>query len=121
MITPKRSYGDAAEAFVADHLIKAGFVILQRNYAKQFGEIDLIACKDNLLIFVEVKMRHNPYMDLSEVITPSKQKKIITVAKYYLTLHNHNDKTWRFDVALVEQINGIPQLCYLPDAFTANF
>lgn len=76
--------GKEAEEKVAHTLIKDGFTILERNYRKKYGEIDLIASKPALMVFVEVKMRQHNYFDLSDVITPSKQRKIIAVAKEYI-------------------------------------
>ena len=67
--------GKKGEDIVAKKLKSEGFSILHRNYRKRFGEIDIIAVKKDLLIFVEVKMRKNPLFDLSYLIVPSKQKK----------------------------------------------
>lgn len=109
--------GKAGEERVAQYLEKHGFSILEKNYAQRTGEIDLIACKGELLVFVEVKMRTETSFDLCEVITYSKQKKIISVAKNYLARHDqdHTTKSCRFDVALID--NATNRLTYLPDAF----
>jgi len=109
--------GKAGENIIAKNLEKQGFSILHKNYTKQYGEIDLIACKDNLLIFVEVKMRKNPMFDLSYLITPSKQKKISKVAKEYVSRYNHNTKTCRFDVALIVGTKYNHTITYIPNAF----
>ncbi|MCD8090334.1 MAG: YraN family protein [Clostridiales bacterium] len=77
-----------------------GYKILERNYFKRGGEIDIIAEKDDVLVFVEVKYRT---MDLygpgSQAVTKTKQKKICNTAKIYLA---DNDLSWdrdmRFDV-----------------------
>ena len=37
------------------HLVKHSFKILDRNYRKKWGEIDIVAKKDNILHFIEVK------------------------------------------------------------------
>ena len=83
--------GREAEEKVAHNLIKDGFTNLSGITAKRHGEIDLIASKPVLLVFVEVKMRQHNYFDLSDVITPSKQRKIIAVAKEYIGDGNKND------------------------------
>lgn len=109
--------GTHAELFVARQLEKEGFSILEHNYKKKYGEIDLIASKKDLLVFVEVKMRTTRYFDAAELITPSKQRKIIITASAYLAKHAIDDKHCRFDVALVETHNNTFTMTYLSDAF----
>jgi len=122
-ITERRKCGNEGEKFVAQALEKQGFTIEQRNYQWRMGEIDLIARKKQLLVFVEVKTRTKKYadFDLSMVITPSKQHKIIATAQHYLALHDLQDVGARFDVALIEpDTQGNPHLTYIPDAFQCN-
>ena len=103
---------------VAQHLIKDGFTILEYNYRKKGGEIDLIASKPGLLVFVEVKMRQENYFDLGDVITPSKQRKIIAVAKNYIGLKGGTfEQSYRFDVALLQGTQTGLELTYIPNAF----
>ena len=109
--------GSQAEQFVARHLEKQGFTILDQNYKKKFGEIDVIAIKADLLIFVEVKMRSKSYFDSAELITVTKQRKIINVAYEYISRYKHDDKTCRFDVALVGLQENNPHITYISDAF----
>jgi len=100
----KSSYklrGIAAEDYVAQQLKLQGFSIAAQNYQKQYGEIDIIAQKKDLVLFVEVKCRKNPLFDVSSVITHSKKKKIIAVAKQYIAQHKLDEHTFRFDVAFV--------------------
>ena len=56
-MTIKRQVGDFGEEITAEYLEKNGYRILDRNYSKPFGEIDIIAIKDDLIAFVEVKTR----------------------------------------------------------------
>jgi len=113
-------FGSQAEDFVADWLCKNGFKILQRNYRKFFGEIDLIASKKNLIVFVEVKARKSEYFNLSELITYSKQKKIINTARHYIAKHRITDSILRFDVALVLCLENKLELNYIENAFTQS-
>lgn len=54
-ITTKNK-GDYFEAKAVEFLIESGFVIVEQNYyAKKLGEIDIIATKDDVYHFVEVK------------------------------------------------------------------
>ena len=110
-------FGLQGEDIAAHALEKQGFTIAHRNYRKQYGEIDLIACKDDLLVFVEVKRRKKTQFDLEQLITVSKQKKIISVAKEYISRFDHDEKYCRFDVALIDGNS----LTYLTDAFGEEF
>lgn len=111
----KSSLGLQGEEKAVHYLQAEGFTIVQRNFAKRGGEIDIIACKGDLLIFVEVKTRSNAYFSTSEVVTPSKQKKIIYTAKSFLAQSEYVDKACRFDVILVE--GGSLQVTHIPHAF----
>jgi putative endonuclease len=98
-----------------------GYTVQARNYSWRGGEIDIIAQKDNSVMFIEVKMRQHHYFSLSEIITSSKQRKIIATARKYI----HENASWhetiyRFDVALLELLNdGTYTTTYIPNAFTA--
>lgn len=109
--------GQKGEQLVADYLVEQGFQILARNYRRAFGEVDLIAEKDDLLAFVEVKLRSHVYFDLSEVITLSKQKRIILTAKDFLARYTGGERVCRFDVALINNQQGQLLLDYIANAF----
>lgn len=80
--------GDLGEDMAAENLEKNGYELLCRNYRKRYGEIDIIARKENRLYFVEVKTRRGEsYGSPLESITPRKQKKIYQVAQEYLAEH----------------------------------
>ncbi len=113
----KQNIGYSAENFVAAHLEHVGFTILEQNYKKRYGEIDIIAQKDSLLIFVEVKMRQDAYFDPAELVTPAKQHRILLVAQEYIERKTNGSMECRFDVALVEWAAGQPAITYLADAF----
>ena len=87
-------YENVAEKFLVEH----GINILERNFRCRIGEIDLIGIDDDTLVFFEVKYRKNSqYGSPFEAVDYRKQKKIISVAKYYLAYRNM-DKFIRFDV-----------------------
>jgi putative endonuclease len=112
-----QSLGNEGELFVIDVLQKEGFSILHQNYRKFFGEIDIIGYKKNLYVFVEVKTRTKKSIPMSDLIIPSKQKKIIKTAESFIAKHQITQATCRFDVALVTK-NPILELTYIPNAFT---
>ncbi len=113
--------GRGGEAIVAHYLSKQGFTILAFNYAKQFGEIDLIASKKSLLVFVEVKMRSSAFDHREELILPSKQRKIVKVAKEFIMQRGVEDITYRFDVAFVEGEGERARITYIEDAFQESW
>ena len=53
----KRKIGDFGEDLAARYMIEKGYEILCRNFSKPYGEIDIIAIKDDIICFVEVKTR----------------------------------------------------------------
>lgn len=116
-IEPRKQFGNLAEDFVADYLTKNGFIINARNFNLRCGEIDIIATKNNLVSFIEVKSRNTNYFGLSEVITKSKQRKIILTAKYYIAKHKLYNNICRFDVALLQKTEDGFDIKYIPNAF----
>jgi len=106
------------EAQVVAWLKAHDYEILAQNYTSKMGEIDIIAQKGDVVSFVEVKMRLTAYFALSELITPSKQKKIIMTAKRYIALNSNSNHVYQFDVALLEKISHDNfKIEYLPNAF----
>jgi len=120
MVHKKSITGQYGEELVVGYLRDQKFTILERNYRQQYGEIDIIAMNHEALIFVEVKTRRSCRFDFSCVITPTKQKKIAAVARHYLTRHTYEDKTYRFDVALVEGMQNKEHITYIPQAFVIH-
>lgn len=112
--------GSHGEEKVALWLKKQGFTIKEMNYRQRCGEIDIIAAKDDVLAFIEVKLRTHAYFNISEVITPAKQAKIIRTAMVYIMEHKITNKVYRFDVALLEKHTDKYKLTYVPNAFTKN-
>jgi putative endonuclease len=114
-----RIRGNEAEEYVTQLLRDQGCTIHERNYRWRGGEIDIIMQQNEVISFVEVKMRQKNYFALSEIITAHKQKKIITTARKYISEHTHHDVVYRFDVALLEALDhGTYTTTYVPNAFT---
>lgn len=99
-----RKVGAEAEDLAISELEKAGYKILERNFFARVGEIDIIAEKDKVICFVEVKYRHsNNYGTALEAVTGSKIRKIIKSAKKYLYDKKLFDQNWRIDVVAIER------------------
>lgn len=113
----RQHLGNSGEELVAHYLQANGYTIIARNYRKKFGEIDIIAENKESIAFVEVKNRRSIFFDLSQVITRSKQRKIIAVAKAFLLHHTRGEKACQFDIALVEGEGSAAKIQYIPRAF----
>jgi len=94
--------GLEAEEKASAYLKQEGYTILAQNFHSKFGEIDIIACKDTILHFCEVKFSES--YDPITRITPSKMAKIIKTINYYLLTHSTN-LDYQIDAILVTPKN----------------
>lgn len=98
--------GKWGEALAANFLRKKRYEIIGANFKSRYGEIDLIACKGDILAFVEVKLRKSSeFAEARENVGVSKQRKIKTTAELWLAL-NECDLQPRFDVVEIYAPNG---------------
>jgi len=115
----KRRQGAEAEAVAARFLEQAGYTILERNYRGPAGEIDLVASKGQVLVFVEVKMRTSrDFGHPAEAVTPKKQRRIIETAKHYLTGHGRSGWDVRFDVIAMLGSGPEAEIQHIENAFS---
>jgi putative endonuclease len=109
--------GTSAETWVAALLMAKGFRILARRWKSPLGEIDLIARRRKLLIFVEVKAR-GQLTDAEWSITPHQRRRIAAAAEVWLSLHpDDRIRDVRFDAILVAPAR-FPR--HIPAAFDAS-
>lgn len=87
----KRQTGMSGEESAARYLIKKGYVIVERNYYGTGGEIDIIAVKDNVIAFVEVKLRTSELVQPQDAVTKSKRQKLIKTAEEYTSKHGYQN------------------------------
>jgi putative endonuclease len=83
-----KTKGNIAESKAAEFLKDNNFKIIERNFYTKFGEIDIIAFKNSVFHFIEVKSGKN--FEPVYNITPSKLQRIIKSAYVYLKKHNIN-------------------------------
>jgi len=77
--------GREGEAKAAEYLRKKRYEIIGANYRCRFGELDLIAKKRDLVIFVEVKLRKNDHFGAAaDAVTFSKREKLKKAALLWL-------------------------------------
>ena len=94
-----RAKGDAGEEKACSYLRSVGFDIIDRNVYSRFGEIDIIAMKDEVLHFIEVKSG-NDYEAAVQNITPMKMQRFMKTVASYQKKH-HLDLDYCIDGAIV--------------------
>lgn len=111
--------GEEAELAACDYLQRQGLKLLERNYEKKTGEIDLIMQEGQYRVFVEVRQRTNPgYTSALESVTKAKRAKIIRTALFYLQEKKLVDKMpCRLDVVGVDFVFGEYKFDWIKDAF----
>lgn len=94
--------GNLGEDIIANYIIKKGYIILDRNFECNKGEIDIIAKDKEEIVFIEVKTRTDMlFGEAREAITKHKKKHLLNSIKYYLYKRNLEDEYVRIDVAEV--------------------
>jgi putative endonuclease len=118
----RRAQGDAAEERACRHLDRSGFMIVERNCRTKGGEIDIVARKGDVLVFVEVRSREVPdFGTPEETVTPAKRRRIVVAARQYLS--KVPPSSWRearFDVIAIEGSGDAAVLRHYPAAFDAK-
>ena len=83
-----RDYGNRSEDRAVKYLENIGFRIVERNYyARRLGEIDIIALKNGVVHFIEVKSSKGEFDPIYN-ITISKLSRVIRSAQYYMKVKN---------------------------------
>lgn len=113
--------GAWGESVAAQYLTKKRYNLVAANYSCRFGEIDLIVCDKEFLVFVEVKLRKSArFARAAEHVDIYKQNRLRTTAELYLS-ENPTDLQPRFDVIEIYAPDGIetkkPEIYHLEDAF----
>lgn len=87
MSDPRRALGALGERLAADHLRRAGYEIVDRNFRTRFGELDIVAVGDRCLVFCEVKTRvrgRGSGGDPLESIGDAKRRRLRSMAAQWL-------------------------------------
>lgn len=98
--------GNLGEDYAAKLLTDAGYALLARNFSTSRGEIDIVAQKDGVIAFVEVKTRSEGALCApGAAVNAAKQRRIIRAAAEYLQRYEVNLQP-RFDVVTVVTARG---------------
>jgi len=107
MLSPKE-VGKLGEDIAVKFLRKKRYKILERNFQKdikglKFGEIDIVAKKDNVIIFIEVKtLRRESEIFPEERVNFKKRQIIEKMAEIWLSQHKISlDSLWQIDVLAI--------------------
>ena len=98
-----RAKGNLAEDKACEFLLNSGFLIVEKNFYSRFGEIDVIATKDEVLHFIEVKSGLD-YESAIQNITPQKLSRLIKTGNVYLK-KNVLDVDFVYDAIVVTPKN----------------
>lgn len=110
--------GKKGEDAAAMYLRLKGYRILQRNFHSRYGEIDIIAFKNETVVFVEVKTRGKHPIDTpASAVDIFKQKKIIKTAYFYIMNKQLDDVDMRFDVIEVRVCGFGCKINHIENAF----
>ncbi|MCL5746990.1 MAG: YraN family protein [Patescibacteria group bacterium] len=91
------------EDVAADYLKNHGYKLIERNFRKGYGEIDIVAVKGKTLVFVEVKTRTTDlFGGARESISGFKLRNLTKTAQFYSLLHPKLPEAMRIDAIFIE-------------------
>jgi putative endonuclease len=115
----RKRMGGQGEAAADRYLRSHGYTILAHNWRTRAGEIDLVAEREGVLVFVEVKARtSHQFGRPEEAVTPAKRRRLIRTAQAYLQSRGTEDAAWRVDVIALDldRSGGVLRLDHYQDA-----
>lgn len=115
-MSKNKKIGDWGEGLALEYLESKGYTVVAKNYRYSRFEIDLIAEKDDLLVFIEVKTRSGIQFGYPEDwVDNNKVQRILEASDNYI-----HDNDWqkgiRFDVIAILSGNK-PEIKHFEDAF----
>ena len=119
-LTNQKKVGEHGERIASLELIKRGYKVVERNYwaGKRVSEIDIVASKDNTLVFVEVKTKlHQNFGEPEEWISEKKREQLIRAAEAYIQEKKPDVEEYRFDAMAVNIEPETPKLRHIINAF----
>ena len=113
--TEKRKLGDIGENIACDYLINHGFEVLDRNYLRKWGELDIVVKKSNIIHFIEVKsvscvtlpidVTHITSKDAyrpEENVHPQKLRRLARAIQTYILEKRLDNLDWQLDIVTVK-------------------
>jgi putative endonuclease len=117
----RQTLGRRGEALAAEHFERLGYRVIARNYRTRFGELDLVATDDYVLVFCEVKTRRAgsgaPWDNLGE----AKRRQVRSMGRVWLSEARERPRTseLRFDAVgvVLDREGALVRLEHLEAAF----
>jgi len=99
----KDEIGKKGEKIAAEYLKSKNYYIIEQNYYSHFGEIDIIAEKNEFTVFIEVKTRSSEdFMPLERTLLIKQKKRMQNAALYYFAENDYALPSLRFDLIAVK-------------------
>lgn len=115
---PAARPGQAGEDLACEYLAAHGYRIRARNFRCRAGELDVVAERAGVTVFVEVKERSSAsHGEGFEHVTWAKRRRILQAARLYAVQHGLLESRLRFDVISIDWKDGRPHLRHDEDAF----
>jgi putative endonuclease len=114
-----KRFGCKGEEIARDYLIARGYKIEALNWRKSRYEIDIVAVKDNVLAFIEVKSSRTAFLGPPEIrVNKTKQKRIAQAASEYLSELEMIPENIRFDViSILLEREDHPRIKHIKSAY----
>lgn len=117
-MSTKKETGSFGEKKAVDYLLSNDYQILATNWRYLKAEIDIIAKKDDWIVFVEVKTRSTIDFGSPEEFVSTKQQKMIINAAHDFIVRNDRDEEARFDIiAVVVNNDSVKSIEHIEEAF----
>lgn len=115
----KDAVGAYGERVAVRWLEDEGYVVLDRNWRCRAGELDVVAIRNGVVVFVEVKCRRTDAFGVPAAgVTPLKAERVRAAAAAWLAAHGFGDADVRFDVvSVLRPPAGAAVVEHVPGAF----
>jgi len=114
MLKDNKKIGSWGEQLAQDFLFQKGYQVVQKNWQRRLGEIDLIVSKGYEIVFVEVKTRTTPYCGWAEeAVGSAKKGKIrLLIDRFLAEEIKYQDYFPRCDILVVELLTSVPKFIH---------
>ena len=114
---PHIEKGKSGEELAVAYLIQKNYKVIYSNWRFSHYEIDIIAEKDNVIHFIEVKTRYsNTFGYPEESVTRKKFRNMQKAASVYLSRYNREVKI-QFDIVAITRIEGKIEYFFVEDVY----
>ena len=117
-MSARRDLGDFGERVAKAHLEAKGYRVIATNARTSEGQVDIVAQRDGVVAFVEVKTRRPGPQRAVEALDPTQRLRIRRAAESWIHAHPGVGREFRFDLVTVDVARGGPaRVEHIPDAF----